>query len=184
MRQNGSCWSFRATTPPKTRLAGPTDFANPATVSVSARRGAIGDTRWTRKNPPNFVERSLVLLGRTADTGRVWDIIAAAGYLRAQRGDKLPIVVAGKGPAGILAAYAALWDDKISGVIVQNPPASHMDSDAPQFLNVLRVCDIPDILGMIAPRPLTVYGGTEDLLKKTAAIYDAAGSPDQFRRKP
>ncbi|NLH15346.1 MAG: hypothetical protein GX455_02085, partial [Phycisphaerae bacterium] len=75
---------------------------------------------------------------------------------------------------------AAFWDDKISGVILQNPPASHMDPDAPQFLNILRVCDIPDILGMIAPRPLTVYGGAEDLLKKITAIYDAAGARDQF----
>jgi dienelactone hydrolase len=144
----------------------------------------VGATRWTQKNPPNFVERSLVLLGRTADTGRVWDIIAVSRYLRARHGDKLPIVVASEGAAGVLAAYAALWDADISGVILQKPPASHMDPDAPQFLNVLRVCDIPDILGMLSPRPLTVYGGDEDFLKKTAAIYAAAGAADQLHRKP
>ena len=33
-----------------------------------------GPTRWTPKNPPNTVERSLVLLGQTADSGRVWDV--------------------------------------------------------------------------------------------------------------
>lgn len=144
----------------------------------------VGDTRWTRKNPPNFVERSLVLLGRTADTGRVWDIIATAGFLRAQHDNKLPIVVAGKGPAGILAAYAALWDDKISGVTAQNPPASHMDPDAPQFLNILRVCDIPEIFGMLAPQSLTIIGGNNKSLDKTSSIYDAAGAPENFRRKP
>lgn len=148
-------------------------------IYLCSPRG-IGPTRWTRKNPPNFVERSLVLLGRTADTGRVWDIVAAAGYLRAQHADKCPVFVAGRGAPGVLAAYAALWDDKIGGAILQDPPATHMDPDAPQFLNVLRVCDIPDILGMIAPRPLTVNGGTENSLKKTAAIYDAADAQDQL----
>ncbi|MGB2823001.1 MAG: prolyl oligopeptidase family serine peptidase, partial [Phycisphaerae bacterium] len=39
---------------------------------LCAPRG-VGPTRWTRKNPPNYVERCHVLLGRTADTGRVWD---------------------------------------------------------------------------------------------------------------
>ena len=41
----------------------------------------IGETRWTRKNPPNYVERSEALLGRTVDTGRVRDVIATARYL-------------------------------------------------------------------------------------------------------
>ena len=38
----------------------------------------IGGTKWTRKNGPNYVERSHVLLGRTVDAGRVWDVAAAA----------------------------------------------------------------------------------------------------------
>ena len=59
-----------------------------------------------------------------------------------------------------------------------------MDSAAPQFLNVLRVCDIPDSLGMIAPRPLTLYGGSDEALRKTSVIFDAAGAANQFRQKP
>ena len=39
-------------------------------------RAAWTRARWTTKNPPNFVERSFALIGRTADTCRVWDIIA------------------------------------------------------------------------------------------------------------
>ncbi len=144
----------------------------------------IGPTRWTQKNPPNFVERSLVLLGRTADTGRVWDILATAGFLRAQHGDESSLVVAGTGPAGILAAYAVLWDDKISGLILQKPPASHMDPDAPRFLNILRVCDIPDILGMLAPRSLTIIGENIERMAKTFTVYGSAGASDRFHTKP
>jgi hypothetical protein len=45
----------------------------------------IGGTKWTTKNPPNYVERSHYLLGRTVDSGRVWDIIAAVKYLISER---------------------------------------------------------------------------------------------------
>lgn len=144
-------------------------------VYVCTPRG-IGATEWTRKNPPNYVERSHVLLGRTVDTGRVWDIIAAARYLRGKYGEDVPIQVLGEGPGGVLAAYAALWEPDISGVMVNEPPLSHMDDEAPQFLNVLRVCDIPDALGMLAPRELAVYGLSDDTLSKVAQIYDAAGA--------
>ncbi len=117
-------------------------------VYVCTPRG-VGETRWTRKNPPNYVERSHVLLGRTVDTGRVWDIIATARYLRGTYGGDVRVRVLGEGPAGALAAYAALLEQDISGVAVKDPPLSHMDTGAPQFLNVLRVCDIHDVLAIV-----------------------------------
>ncbi|MFC1636566.1 hypothetical protein ACFL5Z_17175, partial [Planctomycetota bacterium] len=67
------------------------------------------------------------------------------------------------------------------GVIVSGPPLSHMDAEAPQFLNVLRVCDIPDILGMLAPRALTVYSDDSDTLGKVAEIYAAAGATGNLK---
>src|SRR5262249_17978747 len=69
----------------------------------------IGDTRWTNKNPPNYVLRSHVLLGRAVDTGRVHDVIATVTYLR-ETHKNVPIVVAGEGPGGIIAACAALLE--------------------------------------------------------------------------
>ncbi|MEN6577035.1 MAG: prolyl oligopeptidase family serine peptidase [Phycisphaerales bacterium] len=149
-------------------------------VYVCAPRG-VGETRWTRKNPPNYVERSHVLLGRTVDTGRVWDIIAAA---RSLRKENIPVHVAGAGPAAVLAAYAALWEPEIAGVIAVDPPASHMDADAPQFLNVLRVCDIPDAFGMLAPRPLTLEGYSGDALNRVAHIYASADASEKLTAKP
>jgi hypothetical protein len=152
-------------------------------VYLCAPRG-VGQTRWTRKNPPNYVERSHVLLGRTVDTGRAWDVAAAARYLHAKYDRKVPVYGLGQGAAGILAAYAAVWEPEVAGVILSDPPAGHMAPEAPQFLNVLRVCDIPDILGMIAPRPLAIHGGADEPLKKVAGIYAAAGDAAKFIRKP
>jgi len=146
---------------------------------VCAPRG-VDETRWSRKNPPNYVDRSHVLLGRTVDEGRVWDVIATARYLHAKHEGKMPVYVAGEGAAGVLAAYAALWEPEIAGVIIGSPPLSHMDAKAPPLLNVLRVCDMPDVLGMLAPRPLTIYGVKADALEKVAAIYAAAGDRAKF----
>lgn len=150
----------------------------PGDIVYRCEPRGIGDTRWTTKNPPNYILRSHVLLGRTVDTGRLWDVIATARRLREMHKD-LPVHVAGEGTAGIIAAYAALWEPEIAGVFAYQPQLTHMDSDAPQFLNVLRVADIPDVLGLLAPRPLTV-SSSDERLKKTAALYTAAGSPDRF----
>ena len=55
----------------------------------------------------------------------------------------------GHGPAAVLATYGALWESDIAGVILRAPPPTHMDPAAPQLLNVLRVCDVPHVMGML-----------------------------------
>ncbi len=153
----------------------------------------IGNTRWTRKNPPNYVERSCALLGRTVDTGRVWDIAAAAQFLASKDrpnfgvGDPsaqtplLPIHVAGQGAAGLLAAYAALWTDTIESVTLVDPPPTHMQNEAPQFLNILRVADVPIMLGLLAPLPITWHAAKPDAFASTRQIYEAAGAEGRLQ---
>jgi dienelactone hydrolase len=148
----------------------------------------IGATKWTRKNPPNYAERCHVLLGRTVDAGRVWDVIAATKYIPAdsrfvERSATLPIHVAGSGPAGLIAAYAAALDDAIASVTLVDPPRTHMDSAAPQFLNVLRVCDVPVALGLLAPRPLSIIDSDSQHFTKTTKAYSAAGASDKLSIK-
>jgi hypothetical protein len=162
-------------------------LATPARAVVHCEPRGIGATRWTRKNPPNYVERCHVLLGRTVDTGRVWDVIAAAKYLARRAGgsgQRLTVHVVGQGAAGLIGAYAALWaTDDIDSVTLLSPPSTHMSSAAPQFLNVLRVCDVPDALGLIAPRPLTLVGATPNDFARTTAVYAAAGAQERLSIK-
>jgi pimeloyl-ACP methyl ester carboxylesterase len=153
------------------------------TLVLCEPRG-IGATKWTRKNPPNYVERCHALLGRTVDAGRVWDVVAAAKYLsQTDSGKSQKVYVAGKGMAGLIAAYAAALDDSIAGATLVSPPTSHMDAAAPQFLNVLRVCDVPDAMGLIAPRPLTILGTDPKGFSKTGAAYAAAGASQRLSVK-
>jgi dienelactone hydrolase len=151
-------------------------------LEVFFPRGS-GPRAWTRKNPPNTVERSLVLLGQTVDSGRVRDIVALINSHRVAGRVKL----VGTGPAGILAAYAALFVPEasrwLSEILIADPPTTHRDG--PHFLNVLRVLDIPEALGLLAPDiQLTLIGPSAKAaaFDRTAAIYAAAGAKDRFRR--
>ena len=84
--------------------------------------------------------------------------------------------------AGILAAYAALFEPSIKEVVIIDPPKSHMEG--PHFLNVLRVCDIPEALGLLAPNvKLTLINAKDPAFDRTAALYKLAGAAEKFERK-
>ncbi len=151
-------------------------FTEDAAVVLLAPRGS-GPNRFTRQSPINFVPRAHALLGRTVDEGRVWDIAATARWLERTKGVK----VLGRGHAGILAAYAALFEPAITEVAAIAPPSSH--KSGPIFINVLRVLDIPDALGLVAPRPLTLVNANDKAFERTTAIYDLAGVKQNLRRK-
>jgi len=89
--------------------------------------------------------------------------------------------VIGQGNNGIIAAYAALFEPSIKEVVVIDPPKSH--KEGPYFLIVLRVLDIPDLLGLLAPTPLTIIGGNDPAFDRTAEIYRLAGAADKLKRK-
>jgi dienelactone hydrolase len=137
-------------------------------------------TAWTRKNPPNYVERSFAIVGLTADQARVWDAASAFRDFHADANDRT-WHMAGRKQAGIIAAYAALFEPDVAGVTLIDPPASHRDG--PHFLNVMRTLDIPEALGLLAPRPLTIHSNNK-AFERTAEIYKRAGAADKFKLVP
>lgn len=146
-------------------------------VFVLQPRGA-GPTVWTRRNPPNYVERSHALLGRTVDGGRVHDVTAVAKWLKAADTSH-PVWVAGLSGDALIAAYAALWEPDIAGVIAVSPPASHLDNTAPQFLNILRVADAPTMFGLLG-KPLLLNQPPNEVRDTAKAWYRAAGLSEQL----
>jgi dienelactone hydrolase len=148
-------------------------------LSLTVRGGQ--PEAWTHKSPPNYVERSHALLGQTVDEGRVWDVAAAVRSLSERNKTDQPWRVIGRGPAGILVAYAALIEPSIREVVIVDPPTSHRDG--PIFLNVLRVLDIPEALGLLAPRPLTLVNAKDKAFERTAEIYKRAGAADKLSLK-
>jgi hypothetical protein len=149
-------------------------------VVVLAPRG-VGPTAWVRKSPPNYIERAHVLLGRTVDEGRVWDVAATTRMLLAESGEKHTWRLAGTKQAGIIAAYAALFEPTVSEVVLVDPPVSH--HEGPFFLNILQVLDIPEALGLLAPRPLALIGAKDDRFQTTKSLYNRAGAESKLNVK-
>jgi dienelactone hydrolase len=144
------------------------------------RASGVNDPKRSNR-PPNYIERAPVLLGRTLDEGKVWDIAATVRHLNDETRGKAAWKVVGHGQTGILAAYAALFEPAIQEVIIIDPPATH--KDGPILLNVLRILDIPDALGMLAPRPLTLVNAGDKAFDRTVQIYQRAGANAQLTRK-
>ncbi len=145
----------------------------------------VGPVAWTRDVFPNTDERTFPLLGGTADGGRVWDVMTV---VRRRADEKVRWRVAGERQAGLVAAYAALYEPDIAEVVAVNPPRSHRPLGAgaaygPPLLNVLRVLDVPEALGCLAPRRLVLVGAADPTFDRTAALYRLAGTSDRLERK-
>jgi hypothetical protein len=143
-------------------------------------RAGTGPTRW--QDPAPFtIQRSLALLGRTLDSGRVEDVLAVAAHvLRGKSNAKW--TVTGRGQAGVIAAYAALFETRVAEIVIVDPSASHREG--PVFLNVLRVLDVPEALGLLAPRPLTIHTAQESAFARTASIYGVTGGTLRIQSLP
>ncbi|MCC7376477.1 MAG: acetylxylan esterase [Verrucomicrobiales bacterium] len=116
------------------------------------------------------LERTCAWVGRTVASMQVWDILRAVDWVKAQSdrsADRL--VLYGKGDFAVLSLYAALFDDRVSEVILNQPPSSHRRG--PALLNVLRVTDVPEVAGALAPRPLSFVGEIPPGFELTRSIY-------------
>jgi dienelactone hydrolase len=167
-------------------VVGPKDGDGQWRKPYEARAGYYLEPRgvhqkWERKSPPNFVERAHALIGRTVDEGRVWDIAATLRDLHESAEGKPTFRVVGRGRSGVLAAYAALFEPSVEEVVVVDPPASHRDG--PYFLGVLRVLDVPDALGLLAPKPLTLVNAKDKAFDRTELLYRLAGAAGKLQRK-
>jgi dienelactone hydrolase len=141
----------------------------------------FGIYSYSRKSPPNYVERSHALLGQTVDEGRVRDIVEAAASSTGAPEWR----IIGRGKNGVLGAYAALlYGEKLNirEVVILRPPITHWDG--PIFLNVLRTLDTPEGLGLLAPEiKLTLVDVKDKAFDRTAKLYKLAGAEKQFQRR-
>jgi hypothetical protein len=91
--------------------------------------------------------------------------------------------VYGRGDTGILGIYAAILDQRISRVVLDDPPGSHRQG--PALLNILRFTDLPETAALVAPREIVSltrfpdsFGYTARILalwQQTASLGQASG---------
>lgn len=137
----------------------PETRSEPAAGSVVAYfspRGFGADT-WTGDAKKQVqIRRRFMLLGQTLDSMRVWDVRQAIRALKAKY-PSAELRVEGRGVQAVNLLYASLFENGISGMILHDLPASHQQG--PDYLNVLRVMDIPVALKIAESRfPVQVQG--------------------------
>jgi dienelactone hydrolase len=137
---------------------------------------------WTKKSPPNYVERAHLLLGHTLDERRLHPLLVTVRKLGKGEGPpRWDGRIVAKGQAAVIAAYAAFLEPGIEELILIDPPKTH--KAGPHFLGVQRVLDVPDALGLLAPVRLTILGGAEAAFERTEEIYRLAGAAEKLTRK-
>jgi len=125
------------------------------------------------------VERTAVWVGRTIAAMQVWDTLRAIEWAVNEEGISAPsISIYGKDEMGIVALYAGLFDGRIDQVILNGAPGSHWRG--PALLNVLRVTDIPEVAGALAPRRLVSLTKFPESFEHARSNYRLQRASDRF----
>lgn len=125
------------------------------------------------------IERTAAWVGRTIAGMQLWDILRAVQWAVADEKLGPPsISFYGKGEMAALGLYAALLDERIKRLVVNDLPASHWQK--PALMNVLRVTDIPEVLAMIAPRKVTSVTRLPKAFDYSRRIYRLERATDQL----
>ena len=89
----------------------------------------------------------------------------------------------GRGDAGIACLYHALFDERIAGVVAEDLPASHHGGG--YILGILRVLDLPQAIGLMAPRPVGLVNMASTCSMHWATrVYDRLGVRGRLVRQP
>jgi hypothetical protein len=128
------------------------------------------------------IRRRYLLLGQTIDGMRVWDIrrgLQAWGSVVPLR--QLPVQVRGSDGMAVNALMASLFEPGVQGVELNQLPATFQDG--PDYLNAMRILDLPEVLAMAAEtglvRLLAPAEGVADYAEKVAASL--GWSPGRIR---
>ena len=124
--------------------------------------------------------RAYPLLGKTLHERRTFDFLTALQVLRARAGVGRTMVY-GEGYSAVVAIYAALLDVAVVEVVLKGPVQSHWDG-GPEFLNVLKVGDLPVNLALAFPRPISFVGDIPEAFAWTVKCYGKLGMGDKIRR--
>lgn len=84
----------------------------------------------------------------------------------------------GEGDAAVACLYHAIFDDKISGVILKGLPASHKNGG--YIPNIMRVVDIQHALALLAPKPLGMIDIPLSRCSWASKVYERLDCPEKF----
>jgi cephalosporin-C deacetylase-like acetyl esterase len=121
------------------------------------------------------------LIGSTVESMQLWDLLRSVDYLVEAESLKLTgISVYGRKQMGALALYAAAFDSRITRAILDDPPTSHWQG--PPLLFILRITDLAEAAGLVAPREIVSLTRLPESFAYTASIYSLYGKKSAMRQ--
>ena len=138
-----------------------------------------------------------MLVGRTMAGERAWDVSRACDLIESiPQLDPQRIACMGNSGGGTATWYAATIEPRISAIMPScsvceyAPSIGVLDHCTDNYVpGVLQYFDMPDLAGLIAPRPACIVAGRHDAIfpfdamqrsfDRVSAIYQAAGAADR-----
>lgn len=116
------------------------------------------------------LRRRFMLLGATVDSARVWEIVHLIHAARAQQTNTSilparspatipPLSLEAEGDMAVNALYASLFAP-VDELVLTHLPTSH--TNGPDYLNVLRILDIPQAVAMASERGRVILSGANE----------------------
>ena len=125
--------------------------------------------------------KAMAILGQTPVSMLIQDIRLAINHLMATAPFRdCALTLFGIGRPAVAALYAGLLDQRVSALMLADLPGSH--ADGVPLIGILREIDIPQAVGLMAPRPvaLTDIGHTNWNWPNRA--YARSGAPSHLIR--
>lgn len=155
----------------------------------------IGETAWDSQLNWH-IRRSAAWTGRTLASMRVYDVLRCLETLRQTRGvNPDQIYILAEKEMAVVAAYAALIDGHIKGLILKDPPASQNIPDWPnemdlsmadkagvEMLNCLQITDLPQVVGLQYPASVTLLGEVPESFRWVEMLYSRLDKEDRFKK--
>lgn len=191
----------------KSMMEGERDIARQAVqegyIAIAPTTRAFGETR-TKEDKQNNRTSSCrielmhnLLVGRTPIGERVWDISRLIDWATARPDvDAHRIAITGNSGGGTISLFAAACDVRISVAVpssyfctFQGSIGSIHHCDCNYVPGILRLGEMYDVAGLIAPRPVSAIAGKDDSIfpiqhvtfafERLKHIYTIAGVPDR-----
>lgn len=172
-------------------------------VAVAPEARAFGESRFEREvksdSPHSCItwQSRALMFGRTLIGERVWDIMRLIDYAATRPDiDTSRIVITGNSGGGTVTLFAAAVETRISIAVPGAYFCTFADSigsihhcPCNYFPGMMELAEMPEIAGLIAPRPfLAVNGkddpifpirGTQAAFEQLKRIYTVAGAADR-----
>ncbi len=149
-------------------------------MAYTCPRG-VGAESWRSLSPTKQtqLQRRLLLLGESRDSGQVWDIQQAAAALRTLPGlAKVPFWLQSERTMAANTLYASLFIPEVTRLDLHALSTSHREG--PTYLNVLRHLDLPQAAALAAERStIAIYTDQKDAWSYAREVASKLGWGDK-----